>query len=326
MRILICVLAIVACATVSAHAQEAFPTDSAARILVIPFETRTLPDRAFLRGDKTAGASTRIAGVLRLPKGPGPFPAVVLVAGSDGVISNNDTWDRQFLSHGIATFAIDGFAGRGVQTLMADQSKLGLLNMIVDLYRALGVLAKEPDMDAKRIAVMGFSRGGTIALYSAMERFQSAWNESGVAPAAYVALYPFCNIAFRGEEDVAGGPIRIFHGALDDFARIAPCQAYIDRLRKAGKDAEIMALPDAYHAFDVPLIPSQPIFLPHAQTTECALVENDAGWFNNAATGQPWTDLDPCNRLGAHVGYSAAAAAAAHSAVLESLTGVFKLK
>ena len=233
MRSLLCALALIASATVSSRAQETFLQDSAARILVIPFETRTLPDRAFLKGDKTAGASTEIAGVLRLPKGAGPFPAVVLVAGSDGIVSNKDVWDRQFLSHGIATFAIDGFTGRGIQSLMADQSKLGLLNMIVDLYRGLGVLTKQPGIDAKRIAVMGFSRGGTIALYSSMERFQSAWNESGVVPAAFVPLYPFCNIEFRGEEDVVGGPIRIFHGALDDFARIAPCQAYVDQIGRA---------------------------------------------------------------------------------------------
>jgi dienelactone hydrolase len=277
MRSLLCALVLIASATVSSHAQKTFLEDAAARILVIPFETRTLPDRAFLKGDKTAGASTEIAGVLRLPRGAGPFPAVVLVAGSDGIVSNNDAWDRQFLSHGIATFAIDGFTGRGIQSLMADQSELGLLNMIVDLYRGLGVFAKQPGIDSKRIAVMGFSRGGTIALYSAMKRFQSAWNESGVVPVAYVPLHPFCNIEFRGEENVVGGPIRIFHGALDDFARIAPCQAYVDRLKKAGKDAEILALPDAYHAFDVPLVPSQPIFLPDAQTTECELVENEAG-------------------------------------------------
>jgi hypothetical protein len=84
MRSLLCALALIASAAVPSHAQETFLQDSAARILVIPFETRTLPDRAFLKGDKIAGAATEIAGVLRLPMGVGPFPAVVLVAGSGG--------------------------------------------------------------------------------------------------------------------------------------------------------------------------------------------------------------------------------------------------
>jgi dienelactone hydrolase len=330
MRSLLFVLALITSATVSSHAQEAFPEDFADSILVIPFETRTLPDHAFLKGDKTAGASTEIAGVLRLPNGSARrSPAVVLVAGSGGIVSNNDAWDRQFLSHGIATFTIDGFTGRGISSLIEDQSKLGLLNMIVDLYRALGVLAKEQDIDATQIAVMGFSRGGTVALYSAMDRFQSAWNESGVVPAAYIPLYPFCNIEFRGEENVVGGPIRIFHGAIDDYVQIAPCQAYVDRLKKAGKDAEITALPNAYHGFDVPSAPSPPELLPDAERSECKIVENDAGAFDNAATGKPWAVTafsDPCNKFGAHIGYSAEAAATTHTAVIEFLTALFKLK
>ncbi len=88
--------------------------------------------------------------------------------------------------------------------------------MILDLYRGFGVLAKQPEIDENRIAVMGFSRGGIITLYSAMRRFQTAWNESGVTPAAYIPLYPVCNFEFIGDDDIAGGPIRIFHGAADD--------------------------------------------------------------------------------------------------------------
>jgi dienelactone hydrolase len=215
---------------------------------VIPIETRTLTDEAFRAGDKTAGASTEIAGVLRLPRLPirqGPFPVVVLIEGSGGIGSNVDYWDRQFLSHGIATFTIDGFTGRGIESLVADQSKLGLMNMILDLYRGLGVLAKQPKVDANRIAVMGFSRGGFIALYSAMKRFQTAWNDSGVTPAAYIPLYPFCNLEFVDDADVAGGPIRIFHGEADDYVPIGPCQAYVQRLKQAGRDVEITALPGA---------------------------------------------------------------------------------
>ena len=80
---------------------RAFPKDSVARIRVIPFETRTLSDEAFRAGDKTVGAAIEIAGVLRLPIGSGPFPAVVLSEGSSGIGSNVDFWDRPFLSHGI---------------------------------------------------------------------------------------------------------------------------------------------------------------------------------------------------------------------------------
>jgi len=152
-----------------------------------------------------------------------------------------------------------------------------LLNMIVDLYRGLGVLAKHPRIDPARVAVMGFSRGGIIALYSSMKRFQSVWNNSGITPAAYIPLYPFCNTELVGDTDVVGGPIRIFHGSADDYVSIEPCQAYVQRLKNAGKDAQITALANAYHAFDVPSLPSGPFMLPGAQKTDCIIVEDRAG-------------------------------------------------
>jgi hypothetical protein len=39
---------------------------------------------------------------------------------------------------GISTFTLDSFPGRGI---VSDQSQLGRLNGILDLYRALAVLA-----------------------------------------------------------------------------------------------------------------------------------------------------------------------------------------
>ncbi len=326
MKGLVCALGIAVTMIASASAQEDFPKDSAARIEVIPIETRTLTDEAFRAGDKTAGASTEIAGVLRLPIGQGPFPVVVLIEGSGGIGSNIDYWDRQFLPHGIATFTIDGFTGRGIESLVADQSKLGLMNMILDLYRGLGVLAKQPRVDVSRIAVMGFSRGGFITLYSAMKRFQTAWNDSGVTPAAYIPLYPLCNLEFVDDADVAGGPIRIFHGEADDYVPIGPCQAYVQRLKQAGKDVEITALPGAYHAYDMTVLPSKAMFLPNAQKTECIIAEDKTGAMLNRATGKPWLGTDACNGVGAHLAYSAEATAATDKAALDFLGTVFKGK
>jgi dienelactone hydrolase len=326
MKKILLAVTIVMATSASACAQEAFSRDSAARIDVIPFETRTLSDQEFRAGDKTAGTATTIAGVLRLPLGFGRAPVVVMLEGSAGIVDNNDVWDRQFLSKGIATFTIDGFSGRGVTNLIADQSKFGLLNMIVDLYRGLGVLAKHPRIDPGRVAVMGFSRGGIIALYSAMKRFQNVWNDSGIAPAAYVPLYPFCNTELVGDTDVIGGPIRIFHGSADDYVSIGPCQAYVQRLKNAGKDAQITALANAYHAFDLPSLPSQPLMLPDAQKTDCIIVEDRTGTLINKATGNPYSPADSCNGKGAHIGYSAEATRVTEAAVLDLLSSVFKIK
>ena len=91
---------------------------------------------------------------------------------------------------GVATFIFDGFTPRSIVTTSKDQSQLGRLAMIVDVYRALGVLSKHPRIDSTRIALMGFSRGGQVALYASMKRFQRLHGPVDQEFAAYIALYP----------------------------------------------------------------------------------------------------------------------------------------
>jgi hypothetical protein len=43
-----------------------------------------------------------------------------------------DEWSRELNQLGIATFAIDSFAARGLVSTVMDQSQLGRLNMVAD--------------------------------------------------------------------------------------------------------------------------------------------------------------------------------------------------
>jgi len=131
------------------------PKDIAARIEAIPIQTLTISDQQFLKGD-ASGTPTTIAGTLRVARGTGQLPLVILMHGSGGIEANTDLWRRQFESLGISTFALDSFTGRGIANTVVDQSQLGRLNMILDLYRNLAVLAGHPRIDPNRIAVMGF--------------------------------------------------------------------------------------------------------------------------------------------------------------------------
>ncbi len=97
---------------------------------------------------------------------------------------------------GIATFVIDSFTGRGIASVVNDQSrKLGRLVQVYDIYRALDVLAKHPRVDPTRIAALGFSRGGQGVLYASMNRFRKMHGTPGFGFAASV---PFIQLATRG--------------------------------------------------------------------------------------------------------------------------------
>jgi dienelactone hydrolase len=298
--------------------------DIAERIEAIPIQTLTISDRQFLSGD-ASGKPTTIAGVLRVAQSPVRAPLVILIHSSGGFEVNTDVWDRQFESLGISTFALDSFSGRGIESTVTDQSQLGRLNMILDLYRSLPILAAHPWVDPNRIAVMGFSRGGQAALYATLKRFQRMWNTSGIDPAAYIALYPQCNTTFMNDTDVTDHPIRIFHGLSDDYVNIAPCRAYFERLKQAGKDAQMTEYPDTWHAFDYPSLPSSPVVVEDGQTTNCALMEDTTGTIINTATNKPFTYADDCLGRNPHVAYSAKATLATEEAIRTLLERVFKL-
>jgi len=313
----------VACATlISVWTAAASAQVARTELHAIP--TLTLSDQQFLTDDKN-GIAVTIAGVLRLPSAATDrLPAVILLHGSGGIGGNVDRWSQELNGIGMATFVTDSFTARGIQSTSADQALLGRLNMIFDAYRALGVLAAHPRIDPARIVLMGFSRGGQATLYASLKRFERMHGPEGATFAAYLPFYPPCFTTYIGDEDVSDKPIRIFHGAADDYVPVAPCRSYVERLRKAGKDVTLTEYPDANHAFDNPL--TKVTLAPRSQTTRrCTIKEEPAGVIINAVTKQPFTMQDPCVERGPHVGYNAAATTAATHAVKEFLQATLKL-
>ncbi len=289
-----------------------------ARMEVIPFDSLTLTDQEFLAG-REDGKPVTVAGELRLPRaGTERFPLVILLHASGGIGGAATDWEQFFLSLGVATFVIDSFAGRGINNTINDQSQLGRLAQTEDAYRALALLAKHPRIDASRVMLIGFSRGGQNALYASMTRFQKM-HASTSAPgfAAYVAFYPDCSTRYREDEDIAAKPVRIFHGSADNYDPVAPCRAYVERLKVAGKDVQLTEYPGANHVFDGRAF-KQPTTLAQAQTVRhCQLEEAENGQILNAITKQPFSYNNPCVERGTTVGYDENAATQARQAVAD---------
>jgi dienelactone hydrolase len=296
-----------------------------ARIEIHHFVTTTLTDKQFLTNAKD-GMPARIAGELRLPLGTEQVPAVVLVHGSAGLGTNVDLWAKELNGIGVAAFLIDSFTGRGIVQTITDQSQLANLAMIMDAYRALELLSSHARIDASRIALMGFSRGGFVALYASLKRFQRMHGPDGVEFAAYLPFYAQCNTAYIGDEQVSDHSIRLFHGTADGYVSIEPCRRYVERLRRGGKDIQLTEYAGANHAFDNPLY-SPPRFLPDAVTTSlCRREERAGGKIVNLETGRDFTWSDTCVSRGATVGYDPVATTEATKAVKAFLIGTFKLR
>jgi dienelactone hydrolase len=231
----------------------------------------------------------------------------VLVHGSSGVGSHVDRWAEELRQVGAATFVLDSFTGRDISGTAQDQAQINHLAPIVDTYRALELLATHPRIDPTRITLMGFSRGGTVALWAALTRFQRLHGLAGARFAHHIAFYPGCYFRYVDDEAVTDRPIRIFHGTADDYTPVEPCRGYVERLRRAGKDAQITEYPGAHHGFD--RASAAPPFRIHgAQTARhCFWEERPEGHLVNRESGLPFSVGDPCVVRGTTLGPDPAA-------------------
>ena len=292
----------------------------------IPSESMSAAD--FLAGKK--GTPVALAGQLRLAKtGPAKQPAVVLLHSGSGPIAEGapyEEWPRVLNEVGIATFAVDSYAGRGLVNYPADPGKISFLIRIIDAFRALEVVTKHPMIDPSRIAVMGFSQGAAAALYSSMARFQKTYGNADLQFVGHISAYAACFTRFRDDEDMTK-PILMLHGTVDDLNPIAPCREYAERLSKAGRIARIIEYPDAYHQFDAPVYRTALKSEQGASYRRCHLEEGENGAILNSETRQPSSSSDPCVEKGFTGGYyQEAAANKSHEDVKAFLKILFKLQ
>src|ERR1051326_1291808 len=182
----------------------------------------------------SGGEPARAGCEVRIPPRAGRLPVVVLQHGSGGMTAGVEMWAREFNTLGVATFALDGFTGRGLTQVSTNQALLGRLNFILDIYRALDVVAKHPRVDPERIVWMGSARGGQAVLYASLKRFHRLWNKSGIEFAAYIPFYPDCATTFVDDTETADRPIRIFGGTADDYTPISLCTPYAEPLKPGG--------------------------------------------------------------------------------------------
>ena len=294
---------------------------------IVSLSSLSMTDEQFLNGDTASAEPVTLSGRLQIPaSGEPPYPSVILLHGSDGPGSAGTwNWARILNRIGIATLRIDSYSGRGFEEIFTGQGRVGEFNNVVDTFRALDWLAADSRFDADRIAVMGFSRGGIAALYSAMTRIEKLYGSRKAKLSAHIPFYPPCNFSLEAELDVEPAPIRAFHGEADVWNPAPRCVDYVQRLEAAGHDATITVYPDAHHAFDHTGSPSYNV-KEDAQTSRKCFRREENGQLVNADTGKSFSWEDACVELGPAVQYNSTAADAAAKAVTEFLTELWQLR
>ena len=188
----------------------------------------------------------RLAPYVKLtkPEGAGPFPAVVLLHGCGGMATAYPhNWDRRLAEWGYVSLQVDSFTPRGITGICAGgMTAMETLSYRVrDAYLAKAYLASLDFVNPERIAVMGWSHGGTTAVLTVIDRRPSS--ETNAFDTA-VAFYPRCFKPLEPES-----PLLILAGSKDRWTPVEFC------LRHApiGDRADLVRIevyPDAYHCFD----------------------------------------------------------------------------
>lgn len=204
-----------------------------------------------------------LQGYLRQTNAAGSAPAVVLLHSCNGNWRRLDErWGKLISSWGYVTLTVDSFGPRGLKNTCGSNAPVPLA---FDAYRALSFLAQQPSVDPARVAMLGFSQGGWLALSSvergpieriAKNKFQAA-----------IAFYPPC-LGFKDNMTV---PTLVLIGELDDWARASECRNLvggrddygISRIKGDGVPIKLIVYPGAYHSFDAPGLKTPVQFLGH---------------------------------------------------------------
>lgn len=226
------------------------------------------------RGEPVAEQpTTELVGELYRPPGNGPFPAVVVLhgCGGRGQRANEDDAGVRYTALGYVLLIVDSFGPRDFKQRCTIEAG-STVDRLMDAYGGLLFLAGLSFVDADRIAVIGYSQGGGVALDAVeLGGVEAAFNRRFRVAIAY---YPPCPYSL----DVAV-PTLILIGAIDDWALARDCRDMMTRRTGSGAPLRLIVYPDAYHGFNVVNLRKPATYLGHHLE------------YNEAAAKAAWDEL-----------------------------------
>jgi dienelactone hydrolase len=184
------------------------------------------------------------------PEGNGPFPAVVLLHGCEGMgeagSDSYNRWASRLKSWGYLTLQVDSFGPRGDSFICSndDLMKKYVPKRAMDAHDAQSYLAGLRFVDPKRIAVMGWSHGALSTIASVSE----TPGKNVVPFQASIAFYPYC---YKTLDDL-NAPLLILIGGADDWCPAELCSSNMPKQGKTKHEVVLKVYPGAYHNFDWP--------------------------------------------------------------------------
>ncbi len=247
------------------------------------WEARSIADYGFTTPkflDFHAEDGTVLHGQLTLPPNPsGKIPLVVYVYGGPAAQTVADSgadgfsfafFHQLLVQRGFAVFTVDnrGTPNRDKKFSAAIKGQFGAVELRDQLAALDQLLSDYPQLDKDRIAIWGWSNGGSMTLYALThsERFRAGVSVAPVTDSRnYDSIYTERYMGLLSENakgyeassspKVAAnlhGSLLLVHGTSDDNVHFQNSIQMIDALIKAGKPFHLMIYPNKTHGISGP--------------------------------------------------------------------------
>ena len=208
-------------------------------LLALPSVAATSKNVSYKSGDET------VKGVLNIPQGKGPFPAIIVIHEWWGLNDWVKEQGSKLSDLGYVTLAVDLYRGKVATTpdeaheimrgVPEDRAKR-------DLHAAFNFLQSQPDVKKNRIGAIGWCMGGGCSLDVALEEPDLA---ADVINYGHLATDPAALKKINA-------PILGLFGAQDRGITPDDVKKFEEQLKQLGKKVDVTIYPDAGHAFENP--------------------------------------------------------------------------
>jgi len=197
------------------------------------------------------GRTVQLAAQLFRPaNAAGSVPAVAIFHGCGGPGQNTARMAGLLASWGYAAMVVDSFSARGLKDVCGRNwpTQKDAEARAHDIDATLTWLGQQSYVDPKRLAYMGYSYGGGVAMLRAL----SARPDAAPSPArAVILVYPDCALADPlGPRLAVRQPTLFAMAALDDWTPVSQCKAVMERIAQGRDLVETRIYEGAHHSFD----------------------------------------------------------------------------
>ena len=188
---------------------------------------------------------------LALPKGPGPFPGVLVLHEWWGLNESMKTRADMLAGLGYAALAVDMF---GDGRIAHDPPQAGFLVaqltgrpavMQERFTAAMHFLRRRPEVDGEKIAALGYGTGGDICLQMA--------RNGAVGLDAVVAFHPFFKVHDPNPPiDKPPAKILVCNAGEDPYVPLSTIADFKDKMKACKANMQFVDFPEAMQSFTIP--------------------------------------------------------------------------